>query len=126
VYGVISNPPVRRIRVSWVQLLRQLADETTTLVRREIDLAKVELTQKAQAAQAGAAMFGVAGVSALGAFGTLTACIILALALELPAWAAALIVCVVYVVVALIALQSGKRKFADATPVVPEQAAQTV
>jgi uncharacterized membrane protein YqjE len=108
------------------QLLRQLANETTTLVRQEIELAKVELTQKVQAAQAGAAILGVAGVCALGAFGAFTACVILALALVLPAWAAALIVCVVYAVVALIAAQSAKRKFADATPIVPEQTAQTV
>jgi uncharacterized membrane protein YqjE len=108
------------------QLLRQLADQTTTLVRQEIDLAKVELTQKVQAAQAGAVMLGVAGVCALGALGAFTACVILALALVLPAWAAAIIVCVVYAVVALIAAQSAKHKLAGATPVVPEQTAQTV
>jgi uncharacterized membrane protein YqjE len=108
------------------ELLRRLSSETTTLVRQEIDLATVELTEKAKAAGAGAALFGVAALFGIGAFGALTACAIAALALVVPVWAAALIVAAVYAIVALIVAQSGRSKLAHATPVVPQQTTQTV
>ena len=108
------------------QLLRELANETTTLVRQEIELAKVELTDKAKAIGAGAGMVGAAAVFALGAFGALTACLIAVLALAMPVWAAALIVTVVYAIVALVAAQRGRQQLVSATPVVPEQTVQSV
>ena len=43
-------------------LLKQLSDHTTTLVKQEIDLAKAELTEKGKKAGAGAGMFGGAGL----------------------------------------------------------------
>jgi len=108
------------------ELLRQLASETTTLVRQEIDLAKVELTAKVKAAGAGARLLAAAGVFGLGAFGAITACLISVIALAVPLWAAALIVAVVYAVIALIVAQGGRKKLAQATPVVPQQTTQTV
>jgi hypothetical protein len=113
-------------RESLPELLRELSLETTTLVRQEIDLAKTELGDKAKSIGAGAGLFGGAAVLALGAFFAITACIIAALALALPIWAAALIVGVVYGIVALIVFMAGKKKLMEATPVVPEQAAQSI
>src|SRR4051794_26862867 len=43
------------------ELLKQLANETTTLVRQELDLAKAEMREKAGRAGAGAGMWGAAG-----------------------------------------------------------------
>ena len=77
------------------ELLKQLSDQTTTLVRQEIELAKLELQEKGKKAGMGAGMFGGAGVLGLYAVGALTATIILALATFLPGWVAALIVTVV-------------------------------
>lgn len=108
------------------QLLRELAIETTTLVRQEIDLAKVELGEKLKTIGAGAAMFGVAAVLGLGAFGALTAMFIAALGLAMPIWLAAFIVTVVYGIVALVAAQRGRQQLARATPVVPQQTVQSV
>src|SRR5947199_9882360 len=42
-------------------LLKQLSQETTTLVKQELDLAKEEVAQKGQQAGKGAGMFGGAG-----------------------------------------------------------------
>ena len=71
-------------------------------------------------------MFGAAAVFGLGASGALTAAVIAAIALALPVWAAALIVAVVYGIVALTAAQTGRHKIARAAPVVPQQTAHTV
>lgn len=108
------------------ELLRELGDEIATLVRQEIALAKVELAEKAKPAAASAGMFGTAGLLGLGAFGALTACLIALLALAVPVWAAALIVAVVYGIVAGALALAGKKKLQEAAPLVPTQTAQTV
>jgi uncharacterized membrane protein YqjE len=104
------------------ELLRELADQTTTLVRKELELAKVEVSAKGKAAATGAGMFGGAGLFGVFAFGALTACLILALATFLAAWVAALIVATVYGAIAGVLALRGKRRVQEATPPVPEQA----
>jgi uncharacterized membrane protein YqjE len=103
-------------------LLRDLSEQTTTLVRKEIELAKLELSEKGKTAAIGAGMFGGAGLFGLFAFGALTACIIAALATALPTWAGALIVAAVYGAIAGVLALRGKAKTQQATPPVPEQA----
>jgi uncharacterized membrane protein YqjE len=103
-------------------LLRQLSEQTTTLVRQEIELAKLELTEKGKKAGIGAGMFGGAGALGFYALGALTACVILALATAVAGWLAALIVAVVYSAGAGVLALTGKNKVAEAGPPVPEQA----
>jgi uncharacterized membrane protein YqjE len=107
---------------STAELLKQLSAHTTTLVRQEIELAKVELAEKGKRAGLGAGMFGGAGALGFYAFGALTACAILALATAVSAWLAALIVAAVYGAIAGVLALSGKKQVAAATPPVPEQA----
>jgi uncharacterized membrane protein YqjE len=107
------------------ELLKQLSDQTTTLVQQEIELAKLELQEKGRKAGIGAGMFGGAGVFGLYAVGALTATIILALATFLPAWVAGLIVTVVYAAIAGVLALRGKAKVKEATPVMPQQAVDT-
>ena len=107
------------------ELVRELSDQTTTLIRKEIELAKVELDGKRRRLTAGAGMFGGAGLFGLFAFGALTACLILALATVLSAWLAALIVAAVYGAIAGVLALRGKQQVARATPPVPEQAVET-
>ena len=104
------------------ELMRELSDQATTLIRKEIELAKVEFDAKRKKATAGAGMFGGAGLFGLFAFGALTACLILALATFLSAWLAALIVAVVYGAIAGVLALRGKKQMQQATPPVPEQA----
>jgi uncharacterized membrane protein YqjE len=106
-------------------LLRELSDQTTQLVRKEIELAKVELSEKGKRAGQGAGMFGGAAVLGALALGALTACAILALATAMAAWLAALIVGVVYVAIAGVLALIGKRTVSRAVPPVPEQAVET-
>ena len=107
---------------STAELLRQLSEQTTKLVRQEIELAKAELTEKGKKAGIGAGMFGGAGALAFYAFGALTACLILALATAVDGWLAALIVAVVYGAAAGVLALTGKQRVTEATPPVPEQA----
>jgi uncharacterized membrane protein YqjE len=107
------------------ELLKQLSDQTTTLVRQEIELAKLEFREKGKKAGMGAGMFGGAGVFGLYAVGALTATIILALATFLPGWVAALIVTVIYGAIAGVLALRGKSKINEAAPPVPEQAVET-
>jgi methylase of polypeptide subunit release factors len=108
------------------ELLKQLSQETTQLVHQELELAKAELQQKGKQAGAGAGMFGGAGALGLAALGALTACFILALDLIMPAWLAALLVAVVYGIVAFVLVKQGQAKLKQATPPVPEQTIETV
>ena len=102
------------------ELMRELANETTTLVRQEIDLAKVELTERGKTLADGAKMFGGAALFAVGAFLALTAAIIAALALALQVWLAALIVAVVYAIVAYLAVQNGNKSLKQSVPLAPQ------
>jgi Putative Actinobacterial Holin-X, holin superfamily III len=108
------------------ELLKQLSEETTRLVRQEIELAKAELTQKGKQAGMGAGLFGAAGAIGFLALAALTACFILALDAVMPAWLAALIVAVVYGAVAALLAMRGRAKVKQAVPPVPEQTIETV
>ena len=104
------------------ELMRDLSQQSTELIRQEIELAKAELRAKGKSAGVGAGMFGAAGLIALFGVGALTACLVLALATAMDAWLAALIVAVVYLAAAGIAALVGKGKVQEATPPAPEQA----
>jgi uncharacterized membrane protein YqjE len=103
-------------------LTRQLSEQTTALVRQEVELAKAELREKGKSAGLGAGMFGGAGLLGLYALGALTACLILALAIVMDAWLAALIVALGYGAIAGMLALTGKKKVEEGTPPVPEQA----
>lgn len=107
-------------------LVHDLSEQTSALVRSEVELAKAELTAKGKAAGVGAGMFGAAGILGLFGLGVLITTAILALALVLPAWAAALIVAAVLFVAAGIAAVVGKGKVSQATPPAPERAVEGV
>jgi len=108
------------------ELLKRLSEETSTLVRQELELAKAEATQKGKEAGVGAGLFGGAGVTGLLALGALTAAIILALDLAMPGWLAALIVAIVYGAIAGVLALRGRDRFKQAGPPVPEQTIETV
>lgn len=108
------------------ELVKQLTEQTRTLARQEIELAKAELTQKGRQAGIGAGMFGGAGLFGFFAFAVLTACFVLALATAMAPWLAALVVAALYGAVAGALALSGKRHVQEATPPVPEQTVETV
>lgn len=105
---------------SFGDLFKQLSEQTSTLVRQEVELARTELREKGRTAGVGAGLIGAGGILALGAFGALTAMLIVLLALWVDTWLACLIVMAVYGVGAAILVMAGKRKLQAASPPVPE------
>ena len=106
-------------------LVKQLSEQTSTLVRKELQLAQIELKEKGKRAGIGAGLFGGAGVVMLYGVGALVAAVILLLATALAAWLSALIVAVVLLAGAGIAALMGKKQVQQAVPPQPEQAIQS-
>jgi uncharacterized membrane protein YqjE len=107
-------------------LVKQLTQQVSTLVRQEVELAKVEMADKGKKAGVGIGMFGGAGVAALLALGALTAFLILVLREAIPAWAAALIVTVIWAAVASVLALQAREKVKEVGTPVPEQTAESV
>jgi uncharacterized membrane protein YqjE len=112
---------------SIAELVKRLADQTNTLVKQEIELAKAELTEKGRVAGAGAAMFGAAALVGLLAAGALTACLIALLQTAVDhTWLAALIVALVYAAIAAVLALRGRDRIRAATPPAPEKTIESV
>lgn len=107
------------------QLMTQLSEQTSRLVRDELQLAQIELKKTAQQAGAGAGLLSAAGVLALFGLGALITTAIIALALVLPLWAAALIVTAVLLIAAGVAALLGKKQLQQVSPT-PERTVENV
>jgi putative superfamily III holin-X len=108
------------------QLIGQLTEQISRLVRDEARLAQAEVTQKAKRLGVGAGLFGGAGLVAFFGLAALITAAILALALVLPDWLAALIVAVVLFAVAGVLALVGKKDVAKGSPPVPTEAISSV
>jgi uncharacterized membrane protein YqjE len=107
-------------------LVHQLSTQIPELIRSEVHLAQAELTEKGKRLGVGVGMFSVAGLLAFFGLAGLITTAILALALVVDAWAAALIVAVVLLVAAGAAALVGRGKVESATPPKPELAMESV
>lgn len=108
------------------ELISRISADVSRLVRDELALAKLELRGKAQKAGVGVGMFGAAGLLAVCGLGVLIAAAVLALALAMPAWLAALIVGVVLLAIAGVVALVGRERVGEATPPMPERALESV
>jgi uncharacterized membrane protein YqjE len=124
--GSGANGPTAQGDKPIAELIQQATRQTQTLVRDEIRLAQLELTEKGKKAGLGAGMFGGAGGLAIYGLGALVAGLILLLATAVDAWAAAFIVSAVLFAIAGVLALSGKKQIEEATPPQPEQAVASV
>ncbi len=115
---------------SFGELLSGLATDMSTLVKQEIELAKIETTAKVKtagkAAGKGVGLLVAAGVFGLLALMVLTTLLIVILDAFLPLWLAVLIVLVLWSVVAAVLALQGKKKLKDVAAPVPTEAIDTV
>jgi Flp pilus assembly protein TadB len=88
-------------------LISELTQETASLFRQELRLARTEFSDKARQAGRGATEIAVGGVLMLVALGALCAAAILALAMVVKPWLAALIVAVAVALIGLVVLARG-------------------
>ena len=108
------------------ELVQQLSQQTSTLIRQEMRLAQAELTEKGKHAGKGAGMFGGAGLVALYGVGALIAAAIIGLGTAVQLWLAAVIIGVVLLLAAGILALTGKKQVDQAGPPKPEQAIMSV
>jgi uncharacterized membrane protein YqjE len=107
------------------ELVNQLSQQTSTLIRQELRLAQTELQEKGKRLGTGAGMFGGAGLVALYGVGALVAAAIIGIGTLLEPWIAALIVGVVLLAVAGILALSGRKQVERGTPPLPKQAIES-
>jgi uncharacterized membrane protein YqjE len=111
---------------STAELVKLASEQISRLVRDELRLAQAELARKGKHAGIGIGLFGGAGVLVLYGVGVLIATAVLALALVMPAWLAALIVTVSLLVVAAVLVLIGRVQMKRAAPPVPAEAVDSV
>ena len=108
------------------ELVKELSEQISVLVRDELKLAQLEMTRKGKRAGIGIGMLGAGGLVALYGLGCLIACVIIALSGVLAAWLAALIVGAALLAVAGVAALIGKGRLQKATPPLPEEAVSSI
>jgi hypothetical protein len=113
-------------QLSMRELFKRLGQETSDLVRLEVELAKAELAEKGKVAGVGAGLLGGAGVAALCALGALTACLILALAEVMPGAVAAIIVTILWALVAGALALLGRKRLREVPPLAPKRAQEGI
>src|SRR6185312_7711265 len=115
----VRSTPVRAEERPTGELVKDLSEQISRLVRDELRLAQVEMTRKGKQAGVGVGMFAGGGVFAWFGLACLIACVVIAIAGVVAAWLAALIVGVALLLVAAIAALIGRGRLRKATPPVP-------
>jgi uncharacterized membrane protein YqjE len=108
------------------ELVKQVSEQISALVRDELKLAQLEMTRKGKRAGMGIGMLGGSGLVALYGLGCVIACVIIAISGVLAAWLAALIVGAALLAVAGVAALMGKGRLQRAAPPVPEETVSSV
>jgi hypothetical protein len=111
---------------SAADLVKQVTEQASVLVRDEIKLAQLEMTRKGKQAGVGVGMLGGGGLVALYGVACLLAAAVIGLSHVVQAWLAALIVGAALLAVAGIAALMGKGRLSRATPPVPQETVSSV
>ena len=107
-------------------LIRQLSEQVSRLVRDELKVAQLEMTRKGKQAGLGIGMLGGSGLIALYGVACLLAGAVIALSAVVAAWLAALIAGAALLAISAAAALLGKGRLQKAAPPVPEQTVGSV
>jgi uncharacterized membrane protein YqjE len=108
------------------ELVKQLSEQVTVLIRDELKLAQLEMTRKGKQAGIGAGLLGGSGLVALYGVGCLIACAIIAISGVVAAWLAALVVGAALLAAAAVVALMGRGRLQKTVPPVPEEAVSSV
>ena len=108
------------------ELVQRLSEQISRLVRDELLLARLELTEKGRRVGIGAGMLGGGGLLAAYGVAAVLAGLILLLAMVMPDWLAAVIVGLVLLAAAGVLALQGRKKVTQGVPPVPEQTIESV
>jgi uncharacterized membrane protein YqjE len=104
------------------ELVKEVAEQVSVLVRDELKLAQLELAGKGKRAGTGIGMMGGGGLIALYGVACLIACVVIALSHAITAWLAALIIGAALLAAAALVALAGRARLRKAAPPVPEEA----
>jgi uncharacterized membrane protein YqjE len=107
------------------ELITRLSRETVTLVRKEVQLAKAEMSQKASRVGKNVGFLVVGGVVAYTGLLALVAAVILVLGLVIPYWLSAAIVGFVIAVIGAILVVKGANTLRQEDPT-PQETVETL
>ncbi|MGI5148820.1 phage holin family protein [Plantactinospora sp. CA-294935] len=105
------------------ELVQRAAEQISGLLREELALAQMEMSEKGKRAGIGAGLFGGGGAMALYAGGALIAAAVVALSYVIPAALAALVVGVILAGLAGLLARSGQKQVRRAGPPMPKSTA---
>ncbi len=123
--AVASGPPLLRQKRPLGAVITSAIDGTRNLVRKQVELVKIEMTEAVAVRAKGAGMMAAAAVMGLFALGFAAAAGAAGLDLVLPTWAAILIVAGVFVAIAGVLFLVGRKAIKEA-PTKPEQTQETL
>jgi len=123
--GAAPATAVPRAERSTIELVRAIAQDSSTLVRKELELARLEIKEAAMARAKGAAAFGAAGFMAMLALIFLAVTAAVALDIVWPKWLAWLVVGGAFLLLAGAAVMFGLRKMKRPS-MKPEETVRTV
>jgi len=107
------------------QLLTDITNDLSTLLRKEIQLARVETMEKASQATQSVVLMVAGGLVAYTGVIALVIGIIVALANWMPLWVSALVVGVLLAIVGFVLIQSGRASLKRMS-VVPEKTIESI
>ena|SRR5215213_319198 len=107
------------------ELIAELSRETTTLVRQELQLAKVEMSQKASRAGKNVAFLVVGGVVAYTGLLAIIVAVIIVLGNVIALWLSALVVGAVIAAVGLVLVIKGANTLRQEDPT-PQETIETL
>ncbi len=123
--GPFGSPPPSQPKRPIGAVIASAIEGARTLVRKQVELARIEMTEVVSVRAKGAGMMAAAAVLGLFALGFAAASGSAALDLVLPAWAANLIVSGVFVAIAGALVLAGRHAMRTA-PTTPERTQQTL
>ena len=121
----MATEVVRKEDRSIGELFSELASETSTLIRQEVALAQVEITQKASKAGKNVGYLAVGGFVGYAGLLAIIAGVILAMANFMPAWLAAIIVGAIIGVVSYVLVSSALTELRN-MDVAPTETVETI
>jgi len=102
------------------EIVGDVATDLSTLIKQEMDLAKVELKEEVAKAGKGAGLLGGAGLAAFMVLLFLSLTVLFAIDEGLPRWAAALIVTVAWGFAAALLAVTGRTALKKTNPQLPK------
>jgi uncharacterized membrane protein YqjE len=101
---------------SFGELLRDLSREMVALLRHEIELAKVEMSRKANRAGKDFGLIVVGGAITFGGFLTILAASVIWVARYMPLWSASLLMGSLVLLIGLLVIETGFRRLKGEEP----------